>query len=367
LFNNTFKTNPYLERAVMTGITGVSKESMFSDLNNLAVVTTTSDQYSDVFGFTQEEVSDALTEFGISEMEGNVRNWYDGFTFGNRTDIYNPWSIINFLKAKKFSAYRANTSSNSLAGKLIREESRNVKMVMEDLLTGGVLHTEIDEQIVFNRLDSSEVAIWSLLLASGYLKVENYRMDPDMGEEKYELKITNMEVKMMFKSMIRRWFEGCLLEYNNFIKALLLGDLDAMNEYMNEVALQSFSSFDVAKNVSSKDAPERFYHGFVPGMIVDLSDRYHIISNRESGFGRYDIMLKPLDKTQDAVIIEFKVHKPNRESSLEETVQSALKQIEDKQYDADLLADGIQKDCIHKYGFAFNGKKVLIGSAESCK
>ena len=367
LFNNTFKTNPYLERAVMTGITRVSKESMFSDLNNLAVVTTTSDQYSDAFGFTQEEVSDALAEFGISEMEGNVRNWYDGFTFGNRTDIYNPWSIINFLKAKKFSAYWANTSSNSLAGKLIREGSRNIKMVMEDLLAGGVLHTKIDEQIVFNRLDNSEAAIWSLLLASGYLKVENYRIDPDMGEEEYELKITNMEVKMMFKSMIRGWFEGCLLEYNDFIKALLLGDLDAMNEYMNEVALQSFSSFDVARNVSSKDAPERFYHGFVLGMIVDLSDRYHIISNRESGFGRYDIMLKPLDKTQDAIIIEFKVHKPNREASLEETVQSALKQIEDKQYDADLLADGIQKDCIHKYGFAFKGKEVLIGSAESCK
>ncbi len=367
LFNNTFKTNPYLERAVMTGITRVSKESMFSDLNNLAVVTTTSNQYSDAFGFTQEEVSDALTEFGISEMEGNIKNWYDGFTFGNRTDIYNPWSIINFLKAKKFSAYWANTSSNSLAGKLIREGSRNVKMVMEDLLTGGVLHTEIDEQIVFNRFDSSEVAIWSLLLASGYLKVENYRMDPDMGEEEYELKITNMEVKMMFKSMIRGWFEGCLSEYNDFIKALLLGDLDAMNEYMNEVALQSFSSFDVAKNASSKDAPERFYHGFVLGMIVDLSDRYHIISNRESGFGRYDIMLKPFDKTQDAVIIEFKVHKPNRESSLEETVQSALKQIEDKRYDVDLLADGIRKDYIRKYGFAFKGKEVLIGSAKSCK
>ena len=192
-------------------------------------------------------------------------------------------------------------------------------------------------------------------------------MDLDMGEEEYELKITNMEVKMMFKSMIRGWFEGCLSEYNDFIKALLLGDLDAMNEYMNEVALQSFSSFDVAKNASSKDAPERFYHGFVLGMIVDLSDRYHIISNRESGFGRYDIMLRPFDKTQDAVIIEFKVHKPNRESSLEETVQSALKQIEDKRYDVDLLADGIRKDYIRKYGFAFKGKEVLIGSAKSCK
>jgi len=207
LFNFTFKTNPFLYKAIMTGITRISKESIFSDLNNLEVVTATSEKYSDAFGFTQEEVSEALAEFGMSEMEGHVRDWYDGFTFGSRTDIYNPWSIINFLDKKKFSTYWANTSSNGLAGKLIREGSRDVKMVMEDLLEGGVLHTEIDEQIVFSRLDSNETAIWSLLLASGYLKVEHYWIDLDMETEGYELKLTNKEVRMMFKNMIRGWFK----------------------------------------------------------------------------------------------------------------------------------------------------------------
>ena len=263
LFNATFKTNPFLYKAIMTGITRVSKESIFSDLNNLEVVTTTSEKYSDVFGFTQEEVSGALAEFGIAGMEPDVREWYDGFTFGNRTDIYNPWSILNFLDKKKFSTYWANTSSNSLVGKLVREGSRDVKMVMEDLLDGGILQTEIDEQIVFSQLDSDEAAIWSLLLASGYLKVEHYWMDLDMEKEGYELKLTNREVRMMFKNMIKGWFKECLPEYNDFIKALLLGDVEAMNEYMNRVALDTFSYFDTGRKPSEILRPERFYHGFV--------------------------------------------------------------------------------------------------------
>ena len=263
LFNYTFKTNPFLDKAIMTGITRVSKESIFSDLNNLEVMTTTSEKYSDVFGFTQEEVSGALAEFGIAGMEPDVREWYDGFTFGNRTDIYNPWSILNFLDKKKFSTYWANTSSNSLVGKLVREGSRDVKMVMEDLLDGGILQTEIDEQIVFSQLDSDEAAIWSLLLASGYLKVEHHWMDLDMETEGYELKLTNREVRMMFKNMIKGWFKECLPEYNDFIKALLLGDVEAMNEYMNRVALDTFSYFDTGRKPSEILRPERFYHGFV--------------------------------------------------------------------------------------------------------
>ena len=143
LFNSTFKTNPYLDRAIMTGITRVSKESIFSDLNNLEVVTTTSNKYAGTFGFTQEEVSEALKEFGLEDMEGNVREWYDSFTFGNITDVYNPWSIINLLEKKKLSTYLANTSSNSLVGKLIREGSKDVKVIMEDLINGGTLHTRI--------------------------------------------------------------------------------------------------------------------------------------------------------------------------------------------------------------------------------
>ncbi len=361
LFNSTFKTNPFFEKAILTGITNVSKESIFSDLNNLTVVTATSDKYADFFGFTQEEVTAALKEFGLSDMEECVKDWYDGFCFGNRTDIYNPWSIINFLDKKKLSTYWANTSSNGLIGKLIQEGSKDVKLSMEKLLNDGILRTKIDEQIVFNQLDHNEYAIWSLLLASGYLKVEKYTIDEESGEEEYDLKLTNKEVKLMFRKMIAGWFKNHTPEYNDFIKALLEDDLDAMNEYMNKVAKDTFSNFDTGKKPSESARPERFYHGFVLGLMVELSGRYSITSNRESGFGRYDVMLEPLNEKDDYMIIEFKVHRPGKEKNLEESLMEALAQIEERQYASAIEARGVSPERIRKYGFAFKGKNVLIG------
>ncbi len=363
LFNSTFKTNPYLERGIMTGITRVSKESIFSDLNNLKVVTTTSDEYATTFGFTEEETFQALEEYGYGKAKEEVKRWYDGFIFGEQKDIYNPWSILNFLDTGRIDTYWANSSSNSLVDKLVQEGNENIKTAFEDLLKGKSIFCPIDEQIVYNQLDDNEDAIFSLLLASGYLKVLGHEKLEEIertAEPLYELALTNYEVEKMFYSMVKGWFNRSKVDYNKFVEALLLGDVDAMNEYMNVVSEEMFSSFDTGRR-PSRQQPERFYHGFVLGLMVDLADRYVITSNRESGFGCYDIMIEPKDKNKDAMILEFKVFNPRKESSIEETVQSALTQIEEKHYEASLTAKGIQADHIRKYGFAFEGKKVLIG------
>ena len=363
-FDNTFKTNPYLYHGIITGITRISKESIFSDLNNLNVVTTTSEEYAVSFGFTEEEVFGILERVGLGEEKAQVKHWYDGFTFGSHTDIYNPWSITSFVKNNgKYSAYWANTSSNGLLQSLVQTGKAEMKKTIETLIKGGSFQTMLDEQIVFNQLGSSETALWSLLLATGYLKVVAVETVGARKKEVFTLTLTNLEVSILFENMVNSWFrDNTRIPYNDFIKAMLLDDVDSMNEFMNDIALASFSNFDVSKSASSKDAPERFYHGFVLGLIVDLADRFTIKSNRESGFGRYDIMLKPHNQEKDcAYIIEFKVHKPRKEKDLEQTLANARLQIEEKQYEAELTAEGIAPERIRKYGIVFRGKECLIG------
>ena len=365
LFNSTFKTNPYLERAIMTGITRVSKESIFSDLNNLVVVTTTSNQYETAFGFTEEEVFNALDEQGLPDEKEIVKMWYDGFKFGEKSDIYNPWSIINYLDKKKIALYWAESSSNGLINSLVQKGSSYIKTMVENLIRGEKINVVIDEQIVFSELDYSEDAVWSLMLASGYLKVvssEELNLIRESDNE-YELALTNREILFMFRKMILRWFSPAKHETNEFIRALISGDIESMNEYMNDVALNTFSSFDSGKKKSNRKAPENFFHGFVLGLIVDQTENYIITSNRESGYGRYDIMLEPIDKTNEklpGIVIEFKVINHRKENSLEETVKAALKQIEEKNYNVELIKRGVKEENIHHYGFAFRGKEVLI-------
>ena len=353
LFNAAFKTNPFLERAVMTGITRVSRESVF--------ITSTSDKYADIFGFTEEEVASALGEFGLSDQEKEVREWYDGFTFGKLADIYNPWSIVNYLDKKRAGAYWANTSSNSLIEKLLRESNSDIKQSFECLLAGETLHMEIDEQIVYDQLNVKKNATWSLLLASGYLKVTEAVFSEEEGRTYYDLTLTNREVRIMFENMIRGWFAENN-SYNAFIKALLLDDVKAMNLYMNRVALETFSYFDTGK-APSLEEPERFYHGVVLGLMVELAGRYILTSNRESGFGRYDVMLEPKRAEDNAYIIEFKVQDTD-EKELADTVQDALRQIDRQNYETALAAKGITRERIRKYGFAFCGKRVQIGKAD---
>ena len=362
LFNSTFKTNPYLERAIMTGITRVSKESIFSDLNNLKVITVTSDEYSKCFGFTEDEVFAALDEQGLSSEKEKVKLWYDGFTFGDEKDVYNPWSIINFLDEKKYKTYWADSSSNGLVNELIRTGSAEIKKTMETLIAGGTVEKNIDEQIVFEQLKTNKDAVWSLLLASGYLRVETFRTEGRLNKKIYSLKLTNYEVEQMFGTMIERWFGGADVPYNEFINAMLNGDIESMNEYMNRVTRGVISYFDTGKTPSDEE-PERFYHGLVLGLMVEQVDNYILNSNRESDYGRYDIMLEPIDKTNEkypGIVIEFKVINPRKENTLEETVAAALKQIEEKNYDAELVKRGVKEENIHHYGFAFRGKEVLI-------
>ena len=356
-FNNSFKTNPSLGRALLTGITRICKESIFSDLNNIDVVTQTSTKYETAFGFTEEEVKVGLARVGLLDYREKVKEWYDGFTFGQRRDMYNPWSITKFIDAEGiFDIYWANTSNNKLVSSLIRKSSKNMKMAMEQLLEGEMLHVEMDEQLDFAQLEYRESAIFSLLYATGYLRVNQ------KNDQEYVLMLTNKEVKIVFRRIIREWFNDLDTGYGDFRRALLHDNIEEMNYYMNMVTLSTFSYFDTGTGRGNIDETERFYHGFVLGLLADLSDQFSIRSNRESGLGRYDIILRAREENCNSYIMEFKVFDRERDENMKACVARALQQIEEKQYETELVADGIARERIRKYGFAFDGKKVLIGS-----
>lgn len=361
LFQATIKTNPYLERTLLTGITRIGKESLFSDVNHLHVISTSSSLYAGCFGFTEREMKLMVGAYGLAGELSEIQRWYDGFVFGCREHIYNPWSITNFLEEKEYKPYWVNTSSNRLVGKLMQRGTVELKQSVERLLAGESIRTSLDEEIVFSQLEESDDAIWSFLLACGYLKLENVETDTENGERLYTLSLTNLEVKCMMRKLIQGWFSEKQVPYNRFVDALLKCDVDYMNFYMNEISQNIFSYFDVGSGETKTLHPERFYHGFVLGLIVELEKRYDIRSNRESGFGRYDVMLIPLQGNDYAYIIEFKVRNPRREKTLKETLAKAHEQIRERQYVKELEKLGIEGNRVCSLGFAFEGKEVLIG------
>lgn len=358
LFHTTFKENDFFYRAIITGVTRISKNSLFSDLNNLEVDTVTCDAYSDCFGFTEQEVMDAFKCQDIDTIR-DVKAMYDGFTIGRHQDIYNPWSICNYMRQRELIGYWVNTSSNKLVGDIIRRHPVESKYEIERLMAGEKVHKRINEGITFQYLEGDENSLWSLLLAVGYIKAENIVRSVEGIE--CDVSVTNYEVMAMFKTEILGMFHNGWSAYGRFAEALLAHKMELMNEYLQTITYTSISYFDVADGPKER-TPENFYHGLVLGLIVSLRDRYRIVSNRESGRGRYDIAMYPLQENTDAFIMEFKVQDRKKETNLEQTAKNALQQIVDKNYEADLLAAGVPAERIYKLGFAFAGKDVLVVS-----
>ncbi len=354
-FHSSFKENEYIGRAIITGVTRVSKESLFSDLNNIQVYTVTDDAYSDCFGFTEQEVMDALKCQNVDQFQ-KVKEMYDGFIFGKCRDIYNPWSICNFISRGQLRSYWINTSSNKVIGDIIRRHPIRSKHEIEQLMAGNVVHKKINENLSFQYMDGDENSLWSLLLAIGYIKADHVIKHEEYTE--CDVSVTNQEVMSMFRTEIRGMFHNGELYYNEFIKALLAHNTEDMEDVLLDITYSSLSYFDLGG--SPQRAPENLFHGLVLGLIVSLKDRYRIVSNRESGRGRYDIALYPLTEMDDAFIMEFKVFDERKEENLEQTLDHALRQIEDKKYEADLLAAGVPGERIYKLGFAFHGKEVRV-------
>lgn len=350
-YGTTFKDNPYLEKTVLTGVSRVAKESIFSGANNFDVYTVLDNEFSEDFGITREEIKNVISDFDIHEDEEEIKKWYDGYIIGKTDEIYNPWSVLNFLKNRELKPYWVNTSSNDLI-KLILKKSTTVKEKMERLLKGEEIEAKINLETVIVGIEENEENIWGLLVGTGYLKVTGI---VDLATKIYKVKIPNYEIKFLFSEIIDDWFRNKVIgnDLNSILKDLVTLNLDEFEQKFQILVMQMFSYMDVGENTA-----ENFYHAFVLGMLVALKDSYYVSSNRESGIGRYDIMLEPRDKNGNAFVMEFKVFKENREKDINETIENAKKQIEEKRYETSLRERGFNN--ITKMVFAFNGKEVKM-------
>ena len=350
-YGTTFKDNSYLEKTVLTGVSRVAKESIFSGANNFKVYTVIDDEFSDDFGITQEEMKKIIEDFDIHENEQELKEWYDGYTIGNTEGIYNPWSILNYLTDRKLIPYWVNTSSNDII-KLILKNSTTIKQQIEKLLKDEPIEVEINQETIIVGIENNESNIWGLLLGTGYLKIVEI---VDLAEGLYKVKIPNREIKELFRGIVRDWFKDKVIGNNliTILNDLITLNLEEFEKKFRILVVQMFSYMDVGENTA-----ENFYHAFALGMLVGLKDSYYVNSNRESGMGRYDIMLEPKDKNGNAFILEFKVLENLQEKTIEETIANAKRQIEEKQYEASLKERGFTN--ITKMVFAFNGKEVKM-------
>ena len=355
LYSNCLKDNNFVERAVLTGIYRVAKESIFSGLNNLKVSTLIDDEFSDCFGFTPEEVHQLLVDTKALDREDDVTRWYNGYIFGKEQVIYNPWSILSFLEniQRELKPYWVNTSSNDIIKKLIIEGDADVKQEIEVLLGGGTLRKSISEDVVFGNIQESPDALWNFFLFSGYLRIVNKELVKN--KQVGDFQIPNIEIHTIFEDSILYWFSKSQ-SYNKFnivLENLKKGRLEDFEDYFGDFIQRVCSYYDFADN-----EPERVYHSLVLGMMVQLQSDYRITSNRESGFGRYDIMLHPLKTTLPAYIFEFKKFNAKRETSMDDSLNAAMLQMKTKNYAATLQQEGHSN--IHLIAIAFKGKEVKM-------
>ncbi|MDU4803106.1 MAG: AAA family ATPase, partial [Clostridium butyricum] len=348
------KDNVYLEKALVTGILRVAKESIFSGLNNLEVNTILGLNFNDKFGFEEEEVKDLLQYYDLECKMDEVKNWYNGYMFGGKV-IYNPWSVLNYIKNNEqgFMPYWINSSGNELIKRLLSRGTKETKECLEELIKGNAITKIVDDHIVMKDVDEDEENIWSFLTMSGYLKP--IKQELIRGKIKCDLKIPNEEVHIFYENLIVKWFKESLTSqnYNTMLKALITKDVETFDEIFTEFIVRSMSYFDV-----SGEEPEKVYHAFVLGMIVSLNDKYQVKSNRESGYGRYDVMLIPKDITKTGIIIEFKKIKETKPKTIEAGVKEALEQIEKQKYESELSERNITD--ILKLAIVFKGKDVRI-------
>ena len=350
-YGTTFKDNPYLEKAILTGVSRIAKESLFSGMNNFDVYTIMDNEFADDFGITEDEMKKIIKDFNIQDEEKEIKKWYDGYKIGNVEGIYNPWSILNYLKNKELKPYWVNTSSNDLI-KMTLEKSTTLKEQMERLLKDEAIEATIDLETIIVGIENKEENIWGLMLQTGYLKVEE---TVSLEERRYKVKLPNNEIKDLIRGIIREWFSNKVLgnDLRSILQDLVSLNLKEFEKKFRVLVEEMFSYMDVGKNTA-----ENFYHAFVLGILVGLKDTYYVNSNRESGFGRYDIMLEPKDKNGNSFIMEFKVMENMEEKTIEDTLENAKKQIEEKRYEENLKERGFTN--ITKMVYAFNGKEVKM-------